>query len=123
MVHGHIYGYMSDRDGTFDADRDMVGVIGDPYRHLFPTFEHIPFDEQGFELKGPELRVFCTDGLAAQVTDVEMIDLSVEEHIEGDLIVGFVLAEIDVPGIKDGAHDILYTTGDLVGAGVRDGRF
>src|SRR5437868_6599167 len=39
-----------------------------------------------------------------------MINLIVEEHIEWDLIINFILIEIDVAGIIHGAYNILYAS-------------
>ena len=45
VVIGHVDRDLSYADGAFDADGDVIGIIGDPYRHLFPAFEHGPLDQ------------------------------------------------------------------------------
>src|SRR5579863_1438113 len=85
-VIAHIHRYFSDRDRAFDTDRDMIGVIRYPNRHLLPSLKHRPLDQQWSELNRPEFGVFGPNGLLSQITDVKVIDLTVEEHIEWDLV-------------------------------------
>jgi len=121
VVVAHIDGHLTDGDRALDADRDVVGIVGDPNGHLFTAFEHGAFYEQRFELDGAELAVAGADGFLTEVADIEMIDLSVEEHIEWDLVIHLVLAEVDVSGIEDGAEHILDAIGDGIHSGVGDG--
>ena len=91
----------------------MIGIVGYPDSHFFAAFEHRAFDEEGLEFDRMELTIFRSDRLFSEVTDVEVIDLPVEEHIEGDLITRLVVIEIDVAGIEDGAQHVLYTVRHL----------
>ncbi len=49
-----------------------------------------------------------------------MIYLAVQEHVKRYPVVGFILTEIDIPGIENGTQDILDTTGYMVRPGIRD---
>lgn len=118
---GHVDLDLADRDGAFDTHGDMVGIIGYPYSHFFPAFEHRSFDEQGFEFDRAEFGVPGADGLLPEVTHIEMIDLAVEEHSEVDLVAGFVVVEVDIPGVEGSAEDVLDAIFDGVNAGIGDG--
>ncbi len=100
----------------------MIGVIGYPDGHFFAAFEHRAFDEEGLEFDRMKLTVFCSDRLFPKVSDVEMINLPVEEHSEGYLIPCLVVVEIDVAGIEDGAQHVLDTVGYLENALAGDRR-
>src|SRR5262249_27991941 len=58
--------------------------------------------------------------LLSEIPDIKMIDLAVEEHVEGYLVIRFVLVEIDIPGVEDGAQYILDTVGNTIYARVGD---
>lgn len=120
VVHDHVDADLADGDGALDADGDMVGVVGDPDGHLFTALEHSPFDEQRFEFDAAEFGIIGPDGLLTQITDIDRIDLPVEEHIERYFIAGFIFIEIDIPGIERGAQDVLDAIGYPVNAGVGD---
>jgi hypothetical protein len=100
----------------------MVGVIGDPDGHFFSAFEHRALYEQGFEFDRPEFAIVGPDRFFSEITDIEGIDLPVEEHVERDSIAGFVAAEIDITRIKNSAEDILDTVRHFVYAGAGDRR-
>src|SRR5580658_11109092 len=119
-VIAHIHRHLSDRDRAFDTDRDMIGVIRYPNRHLLPSLKHRPFDQQRSELNRPEFGVFSPNGLLSQITDVKVIYLAVEEHIEWNLVTDLMVVEVDIAGIEDGAQYILDTVRDFVNAGTRD---
>src|SRR5258708_24658771 len=96
-------------DGTLHAQGDMIRIVADPDRHFFPAFEDGAFDQQGFEFDRAELGIFCPDGLFTQVTDIQMIDLPVQEHIEVYFIPWFEFTPFNIAGVEDGAQDVLYT--------------
>lgn len=112
----HVDRDLADGDGTFDADGDMVGIVRDPDGHLLTAREHGAMDQKGFEFDGAEFCILGTDSLFPQIADIEMIDLSVQEHIEGDLIPGFVLVEINITGIESSTQHILDTIRDGIHA-------
>jgi hypothetical protein len=92
----------------------MVGIVTDPYGHLLSAGEDIAVDEQGLDLDSPEFGIFCPDDLFSHVTDIQMVDLSVEEHIKGNFVAGLKIAEVEIAGIGHGAHWILYAGWDFI---------
>jgi hypothetical protein len=119
-VIAHVHRHFSDRDRTFDADRDVVGVIGYPNRHLLAALKHRPLDQQRSKLDRAEFGVFRPNRLLSQVTDVEMVHLPVEEHIERDLVPRLMLAEVDIARVENGAQHILDTVRHFVNTGIGD---
>lgn len=122
MVVGHVDRHLPDSDRAFDADRDVVRIIGYPDGHFFTPFEHGALDQQGSEFDGAELGVGRANGLFTKIADIEMVDLPVEEHIEGDLVVYLEVAEVDVTGIENGAAYVLDAVGHFKYAGFHNGR-
>jgi hypothetical protein len=100
----------------------VIGVIADPDGHFLTTFEHSPLYQERPEFDGPELGIFGADGLLSQIADIEVIHLSVEEHVERDLVAGFEMIEIQITHKENSAQYILYTGWDLIYPFRRDSR-
>lgn len=96
---------------------DFIGIVAHPNRHFLTSFEDGAFDEQGFELDSTELPIAGIHFFFADITDVYIEHLIVQEHGEGDFIAGFVFIEIDVTGVIDGRDHILYAGRHLKCAG------
>ena len=122
VVEGHVDLDLADGDRAFDTDGDVVGVVGYPDGHFFSAFEHRSLDEQGLEFDRAEFGIPGPDGFFSKIAHIQVIDLPVEEHSEVDLIAGFVVVEVDVPGVEGCAEDVLDAIFDGVDAGIGDGR-
>jgi len=70
MIHRHIDRNLPDSDRTFDPHRNVIRIIGYPYRHFFAPFKYIPLDKQGLEFDSAELGVFRPDRFFTQVADI-----------------------------------------------------
>ncbi len=103
MVVDHIDLHAADADGTLHAHGNMIGIIRHPDRHLLTALENSAFDQQRSEFDGAKFPIGGSHHFFPEVAYIQMIHLSVQEHIEGDLIPWFEMVEIYIAGIKNGA--------------------
>ncbi len=113
----HVHFNAAHGNRTVYPQGDFIGIIAYPNRHFLTTFEDGALDEQGLELDSTELAVAGIHFFLADVPDVNIEHLIVEEHGEGDLIAWFVFIEIDVTGVIDRGNNVLNAGGDLKCAG------
>src|SRR5689334_6771706 len=79
LVTHHIYLYLTYYNWAFDANGNMILIISYPYGHLFTTVKYGSFDQKRFELDCIEFSKLCLDGFLAEVTDIHIVHLIIQE--------------------------------------------
>src|SRR5690242_16486286 len=91
----------------------MITVVAYPHIHFFSSFKNASFNKQRFKLDSPEFAIFGFNGFLSFISQIQMINFIIKEHIERNLFPHFVLIKIDIPGIINRADYILYARSDF----------
>jgi hypothetical protein len=82
--------------------RNMVRIVRHPHRHFLPVLEYGSGYQKGRYFNGIKGPVFCLDPLLAQIPDVKVVYLFVQEHAERNSSAFPIAAVVYIPGVING---------------------
>jgi len=97
----------SNIDLTFDAHRDVVGVIGDPNGEGIGVFEDAVDHQFGFDFDAADFAKVGFDDLFSFIGNGQIVHFVVDVHIHRILLARNGIGIVEVTEVVDGRRNIL----------------